>query len=150
MTLRALTLHRPWAWLIAHDTKRVENRDWEPPEWMIGQYLAIHAGKTWDQDGADFARMISTTMPRSSADHPIGIVAVCKVVGVIHPDAEPPSALIEGLDMRWYMGSFGWVLSDVVAIDTVPCRGAQGLWFVPSDELAKVRAGWRKAKGTAT
>lgn len=40
----ALTLWPEWAWAICHLDKRVENRGWRPPERMIGERFAIHAG----------------------------------------------------------------------------------------------------------
>ncbi len=55
----ALTLHRPWPWAIIHGSKRVENRSWAPPAWLIGQRLAIHAGKRWDADGADYVESVT-------------------------------------------------------------------------------------------
>jgi hypothetical protein len=36
-------------------------------------------------------------------------------------------------------GPYGWLLEDVVALrETVPCKGAQGLWTVPPDVAARV------------
>jgi hypothetical protein len=43
--LRALTLHQPWASLVAVGAKTIETRSWAAPEWMIGERLLIHAGK---------------------------------------------------------------------------------------------------------
>jgi hypothetical protein len=51
--MRALTLHRPWAWAIAAGHKRVENRTWRPPSFILRQRIAIHAGKTFDEEGLD-------------------------------------------------------------------------------------------------
>ena len=43
--MRAITLHQPWASLIAHGVKDIETRSWPPPQTMVGQRIAIHAGK---------------------------------------------------------------------------------------------------------
>lgn len=43
--MKALTVQQPWASLIAHGFKPVEFRKGEPPTWLIGQRIAIHAGK---------------------------------------------------------------------------------------------------------
>jgi activating signal cointegrator 1 len=40
----ALTLHQPWASLIALGVKTIETRSWPCPPSLIGQPLAIHAG----------------------------------------------------------------------------------------------------------
>ncbi len=41
----AITLHQPWASLIALGVKTVETRSWPAPERLVGQAIAIHAGK---------------------------------------------------------------------------------------------------------
>lgn len=51
--MRALTLWRPWTWAIYHAGPRrklIENRDWEPPRSVMGQIIALHAGKTFDRE----------------------------------------------------------------------------------------------------
>lgn len=44
--LQALTLMCPWAHAIAYWGKNIENRTWTPPRSLIGQCIAIHAGKS--------------------------------------------------------------------------------------------------------
>lgn len=46
MTINCLTLHQPWASLIAVGAKPFETRSWAPHPPMIGRPIAIHAGKT--------------------------------------------------------------------------------------------------------
>ena len=41
----AITLHQPWASLIALGVKTVETRSWPAPERLLGQTIAVHAGK---------------------------------------------------------------------------------------------------------
>jgi hypothetical protein len=156
VALRGLTLHRPWAWAMTHG-KAIENRGWPPPGWLVGHYFALHAGKKWDYDGAEFVRRILPDMPREGGEHPEGvIVGVAKLVSVIGRekpggpiyvigDPTPPI----GIDMRWFFGPFGWVLADITEITPVECRGAQGLWFVPESVVALVRERWREAKKAA-
>ena len=43
--MKAITLHQPWASLIAEGIKTIETRSWAPPRQLIGQRIAIHAGK---------------------------------------------------------------------------------------------------------
>lgn len=43
--MKALTLWQPFASLIACGAKRYETRDWPPPRHLIGQTIAIHAGR---------------------------------------------------------------------------------------------------------
>jgi hypothetical protein len=127
MILHALTLWQPWAWAVAHAGKGLENRDWRPPAWLVGKPLAIHAGKAWDPDAADFIERVSGRRPPESAIRG-AIVAVARLGGFVKDAEEAPP------DQRlWFIGRFGWLLEDVVSFEPVPCRGAQKLWTVPSD-----------------
>lgn len=38
----------------------------------------------------------------------------------------------------WWVGPVGWYFRDLVAIEPVPCKGAQGLWSLPADVDASV------------
>lgn len=43
--MKALTLHQPYASLIARGVKTIETRTWPAPAGLIGERIAIHAGK---------------------------------------------------------------------------------------------------------
>lgn len=147
--IRGLTLWRPWSWAVACAGKRVENRGWPPPRWLLGQYLAIHGGKKYDREAAeDIADIFRLVVPEDSwCDQ--GIVAVARVVGYyadeLHEDR--PGQLLGDLPKdqhHWYCGPFAWALDNVCPImPAIPCRGAQGLWEVPPDVLAVLRERWR-------
>lgn len=42
--MKALTLHQPYASLVALGVKTIETRSWPAPKSLIGQHIAIHAG----------------------------------------------------------------------------------------------------------
>lgn len=44
--LNAITLHQPWATLIAIGAKTIETRSWPAPRHLLGTRIAIHAGRT--------------------------------------------------------------------------------------------------------
>jgi hypothetical protein len=141
----ALTLHQPWAWAIAHGGKRIENRTWTPPKWIIGQRIAIHAGKTLDKEAAEdllywrgggtcFGRHGPAVLEDPPGQYTLGaFVAVATVKGYVTTIGEQhPQA-------GWFCGPRGWVLDDVVALgEPVPCRGRQKLWVVPGPELEQI------------
>lgn len=142
--MKALTLIQPWAWCITHAGKRVENRTWAPPASLLGQRFAIHAGKAPRIAEAE----------RDLAEHGVyvhppdvvfgAVVATVRLVGVakghgsswfqVSGTFERNRPLIGVRDGLWFSGPVGWVLDDVrVLSEPVPCRGAQGLWTLPSD-----------------
>jgi hypothetical protein len=43
--MRALTLHPEWLWVIRYLGKRVENRRWKLPDWIVNKPVLLHAGK---------------------------------------------------------------------------------------------------------
>jgi hypothetical protein len=46
--MKALSIKQPWAWLIVHGYKDIENRTFDSPR--CGR-IYVHAGKTTDDDG---------------------------------------------------------------------------------------------------
>ena len=45
MLIPCISLHQPWASLVAVEAKTVETRGWAPPNRYIGQTIGIHAAK---------------------------------------------------------------------------------------------------------
>ena len=43
--MKAISIKQPWASLIAHGIKDIENRTWKCPQKYIGQRALIHASK---------------------------------------------------------------------------------------------------------
>lgn len=50
--MKAITLYQPWASLIALGVKTIETRSWPAPGSLIGERIAIHAGKKVDYEGS--------------------------------------------------------------------------------------------------
>lgn len=130
--MRALTITQPWASLLARGEKRVENRTWAPPEELIGDLVALHASREFDQlDGYLIRRRYGVAIEQ--ADCPLGaVVAVARLTDVVTESQDP-----------WFLGPYGWVFTEVARIDPVPCRGARRLWTLPPDVQLKVERGLR-------
>ena len=115
----ALSIKQPWAWLIVHGGKDIENRTW--PTRYRGVVL-IHSGKKFDGrrdewDWPDIKRPIDFDMG--------GIVGQAEIVDCVssHPS-------------RWFEGPFGFVLRDVRWLPFRPCRGALGFFRPNLDATA--------------
>lgn len=138
--LRALTLHRPWSNLIALGIKKVENRTWAPPQSLIGQWLAIHAGATFDEDGERWARQQLTDVEDDvfvlAEDRPQQVVALALLEHVVDRERPATLARLPADQRRWKNSErFGWCFCQVVRLATpVPCAGRQGLWQVPRQQ----------------
>lgn len=143
--MRALTLHGCWAWCVAHAQKNVENRSWLPPVRHIGSRIAIHAGVN---AGGEVAAELRAEMCDAPRDWPkSAIVAVCTLAGVISDESDDVLGTLtreEAVRARtagWYDGPYGWVLSDIRALETpIACKGALGLWTVPSSVELRLRS----------
>lgn len=141
--MKALTLWRPWDTAIFFLGKPVENRDWPPPASLVGQRIALHGGKTWDEEGVDTILRLAV---RSGLDErlvksrlawakrrPSLILGTVKLARVLRGAGDPLST------NPWFFGPVGWVCEDPIAFEEpVPCRGAQRLWTLPTDTEAQV------------
>ena len=55
--MKAITLHQPYASLIVDRQKhRFETRSWAPPLSIIGQWIAIHAARTFTRQVKEVIR----------------------------------------------------------------------------------------------
>ena len=114
--MKAITIWQPWAWAIAHAGKDVENRTWMPPKSSIGEQIAIHAGKRFDDDAVEFIQSIVPggfydDVPECAEDCITGaIIAIVTLAGV-RPWGEGPARF-----SRWYGGPIGWLLSDKIVL----------------------------------
>ena len=133
----ALTIQQPFASVIALGVKRVENRNWPPPDWLLGGRFVVHAGKTWDEVGWRFCRDLGCEVPR---DAPRGaVVAVVRLREV--RQCSYAEACESNRPDPWFVGPVGWFLGDVVALPRpVACRGRQSLWSLPREAEAEVQA----------
>lgn len=141
--MRALTLWQPMAWAVAAGHKPVENRGWPPPDWIIGERVAIHAGQRWNRGHALYVDKRAPLPPRDAL-----VYGAVIATAVIDPAVTDP-ALLNLHERMWWMGPVGWPLRDVIRLhQPVPCRGYQKLWRLPEDVEAQVRAQLR-AQGYA-
>jgi hypothetical protein len=145
--MRALTLHQPWAWAIAHADKTVENRPTAPPRVVLGDDFAVHAGLAFDlaawaafREGR-FGELARRVPDVEKLVHG-AIVAVARLDAFVRGH-EQLRALGYDLDLyrRWFSGPVGNILSYRRPLASpLPCRGMQGWWPLPPDVEAAVRA----------
>lgn len=128
--MKALTLIQPWLWSIVDGPKRVENRKWKPWPEVVGQTIALHAGKTYDDEAADILREYELEPPARGVCIQSAIVGVARVASFVRGEAGDPIVMPD--QMKWFFGPYGWLLEDVRKLrEPVPCKGALALWRLP-------------------
>jgi hypothetical protein len=124
--LRVLSVQQPWAWLIVHGGKDIENRRWSTS--YRGQ-VAIHASLRLDREfhSGRFPIPPGARLPTVDALPRGAIVGVVSIVDCVEVSASP-----------WFGGPFGFVLQNARPIEPLPWRGALGLRRLPNDAAQEV------------
>lgn len=130
MQMKAITVHQPWASLIAIGAKRYETRSWKTNH--RGR-LAIHAGKVWSDDHQAFVDDLSDEFPHLILPEalPLGaIICVCDLVDCVPVEQIRDQLTPLERELGDYSdGRYAWELKVVkVAPDPLPMGGKQGLW----------------------
>lgn len=124
----ALSIRQPWAWLIVHGHKDVENRDW--PTKYRGP-LWIHAGKTKDHEQYEAAQEMAVEVGLELP--PIDALNYGGIVGQSYL-----YACVTASNSHWFVGEHGFLLRDSKPLPFVPCRGMLGFFNVHPDVLAAI------------
>ncbi|NKQ22648.1 ASCH domain-containing protein [Brevibacillus laterosporus] len=137
--MKAITIHQPWATLIALGEKKFETRSWRTK--YRGE-LAIHAGKKVDKEACQQEpfRSVLAKYGLTADNLPTGaIVATCLLTECLqvhvktgfYAVAGDSNHQIEGNEYTfgWYeLGRFAWKLTNVKQVELISARGKQGLW----------------------
>ena len=125
--MKALTIKRPWAGLIANRYKTIEVRTWKT---KYRGKLAIHVGQTVD-------RAAGVAIKRTGLEvtnEPTGvIIATCTLSDII---SYTPRKFIDDYEKHrcfyssfYRPGLYGWILTDIKKlINPIPFKGKLGLW----------------------
>lgn len=121
----ALSIRQPWAWLIIHGGKDIENRNWHAK--FRGRFL-VHAAKGMTRDeyesAAAFAQTIGVKVPPANELQRGGIIGSVELVDSVENHTSP-----------WYMGDIGFVLKNPQPLPFVPIKGQLGFFDIPSDVI---------------
>lgn len=122
--MKVLSVRQPWAWLIVHGLKDIENRSWST---RFRGTVLIHAGKQFDADGEIGVRLkfpdLSVALPEQPQDYGRGgIVGMVDIVDCVTESDSP-----------WFMGEYGFVMRNARPLPFFPMRGALGFFDAPAD-----------------
>ncbi len=118
--VKVLVVRQPWAWLIVHGYKDIENRTWKT---KFRGTLLIQASANlppkWELDeNRLFARKLGVKVPE--------VLEQGGIVGVVQlEDCVPRSR------SKWFHGPVGWVLTRPKKLPFMPLKGRLGLFDPP-------------------
>lgn len=119
-----LSIRQPWAWLICHGGKDIENRNW--PTRFRGKFL-IHAGKGMTRDEYENAEWDAlengVTLPPYAALERGGIVGEAEIVDCVTHSDSP-----------WFCGDYGFVLRNAKPLPFWPCKGMLGFFHLANSD----------------
>jgi len=126
--MKTISIHQPWASLIAAGVKRVENRS--RPTRHRGRVL-IHAGLRVDDDALAVVDGLIAEAGMAALEWPTGAIVGC---------ARIVDCVTESED-EFFEGPYGYVLEDAVTFGTpIPAHGQLGLYDTPLLPVAAVAA----------
>jgi len=120
--MKALSIRQPWAWLIVHGYKDVENRTWCPSfrgEFYIHSPQKLYGTQAERDQIRQWVWRRSIVMP---PDHRLkvgGIVGRAVIVDVVERSLSP-----------WFVGPYGLVLDNMRPVKFTECNGRLGFFDV--------------------
>lgn len=108
--MKVLSIKQPYAWLIIHGGKNIENRTWNTT--FRGRFL-IHASKTPDLTAPAEVWALVPAVGLCFG----GIVGSVELVDVVNHS-----------DSKWFFGPKGFVLRDPEEVPFVPMKGRLGFF----------------------
>lgn len=132
-TIKALTIHEPWATAIKIEAKAFETRSWAT---NYRGRLAIHAGKRWTPQHAHALEKLKNANAKLRAYQPqdfhLGcVLCVCQLIHCYEITRSFKESILdrEQLFGDWTLGRYAWRLQVVYVFDQpIPAQGQQGLW----------------------
>ena len=119
--MKALSVRQPWAWLIVHGFKPVENRTWRTK--FRGRFL-VHAAKGMTR--AEYARVAA--MPFIPQMPPFEDLERGGIVGSVEL-----TDCVDEHDSEYFFGPVGFVLKDPEPLPFRPYTGMLGFFEVEGE-----------------
>lgn len=129
MSTLALSIRQPWAYLIVHAAKDVENREW--PTRVRGRVL-IHASKEMTKADYQACALFCSSLPEGAIPPDFwfpsfeqlkpqcgGIVGVMNIGDCVKESESP-----------WFCGPYGFVIDGAAEMTFQPCKGRLGFFQV--------------------
>jgi hypothetical protein len=124
--MKILVVRQPWAYLIVHGLKPIENRSWATN--YRGPVL-IQAASRFSKPDMQAAREYASARGIAIPD----VLPVAGVVGIVEL-----TDCVSSHESPWFEGPYGWVLNHARVLPFVPCSGQLGLMNVPEEIMRQL------------
>ena len=118
--MKCIAIRQPWAWLVVHGYKDIENRTW--PSFYRGPIL-VYASSQLDLAAATVVReyrRLRVPIP------PTDQLARGQIVGLVNV-----LGCVDDHESEWFCGPYGLVMANPIAFPVgVPLKGQPGIFDV--------------------
>lgn len=115
--MKALSIKQPWAWLILHGGKDIENRNWAT---KVRGPILIHASKGMTRgEYEDVKVFCGVSMPKFEDLERGGIVGQVEITGCVRESKS-----------QWFFGEYGFTLENPKPLPFREYKGALGFFDV--------------------
>lgn len=114
--MKALSIRQPWADLIIHHGKDIENRSW--PTSFRGT-IYVHAAKKWGREEKENMEWAINFLDIQDAGEPV-LGAIIGTVDIVD--------CVVASDSEWFSGPYGYVLKNPKPLPVTPCKGMLGFF----------------------
>lgn len=129
MIVKTLTIHQPWAELLARGYKKLETRSWNTKYRGV---LLIHASQT---PSTDYSFSLPEGFPPADQIYCGAIIAIAQLTRTFTISCNRARGFLIGQFGRMEdaygdlsAGRFAWWIGNAMPIEPIPARGKQGLW----------------------
>jgi ASCH domain len=128
----ALSIRQPWAWMILHSGKDIENRTWST---KVRGRILVHAAKGMTRAEWALAMRFAhcNVGLAQTRDDTLGLVG-CEFETLERGGFVGSVEIVDCVrqtDSPWFMGSHGFVLRNPQPMPFVPYKGRLGFFDVP-------------------
>lgn len=126
-----ISMWQPWAQWVSLGWKPIETRTHGRFASLLGKRIGIHASLKWDKDAIKLAWNYLDPWQREETDgfSRNGGTIICTALVKEFRKLTSEDSELALIDCG-VIDRYGLILTDVKPIQSVPCKGRQGIWYV--------------------
>ena len=125
--MKAISIKQPWASLIVHGVKNIENRSWRCPEKYIGERILIHASARPVVGGITALSLdqLKIAIENRFTEIPFNELPLSAIIGSV----EITDCVINHPSIWAERGVYNWVLANPILFPTpILAKGKLSFW----------------------